>query len=485
MSLTTALSTARTSLFNTSRQTSVVSQNIANAHNPDYARRDAVLTSMSPGARVAAIQRAANDMLLRQNLMSVSAWQGQSTLLSGLEHLGLTINGVDNESSPARMIGDLQKALELYSATPSNRALAESAVESAKQVVRTLNGATSQLQTFRANADQQIATAVGELNALLARFGEANAAVMNGTRLGQDVSESLDQRDAILKKIAEYVPVSTFTRGDNDMVVMTGSGTMLFETSARAVSFDQTMTFAPGLAGNPVTIDGVPVTGGNSGNSGSGRLSALVQLRDTTTNAMQKQLDEIARGLVTVFAETDQTGGGAPALAGLFTWAGGPGIPPAGTPVTGLAGSISVNAAYDSAAGGDPTRLRDGGANGAAYLANTGGAASYGELLLTLTARIDEPIAFDPTAGGGDQASLAAFSANVISWFETQRQDASRAEETRNAQMARTQAALSNATGVNIDDEMAKLLELEHSYQASARLIAAVDEMLASLLAAV
>ncbi len=51
--------------------------------------------------------------------------------------------------------------------------------------------------------------------------------------------------------------------------------------------------------------------------------------------------------------------------------------------------------------------------------------------------------------------------------------------------MLRTSAALSNETGVNIDEEMALLLDLEHSYQASARLISAVDDMLSTLLAAV
>jgi flagellar hook-associated protein 1 FlgK len=51
--------------------------------------------------------------------------------------------------------------------------------------------------------------------------------------------------------------------------------------------------------------------------------------------------------------------------------------------------------------------------------------------------------------------------------------------------MLRTSEALSNETGVNIDEEMALLLDLEHSYEASARLIRAVDEMLSALLSAV
>ena len=51
--------------------------------------------------------------------------------------------------------------------------------------------------------------------------------------------------------------------------------------------------------------------------------------------------------------------------------------------------------------------------------------------------------------------------------------------------MMRTSEALSNVTGVNIDEEMSLLLDLEHSYQASAKLVQTVDNMLAALLAAV
>jgi flagellar hook-associated protein 1 FlgK len=51
--------------------------------------------------------------------------------------------------------------------------------------------------------------------------------------------------------------------------------------------------------------------------------------------------------------------------------------------------------------------------------------------------------------------------------------------------LVRSTEALSNATGVNIDEEMTIMLELERSYQASAKLIATVDSLFASLLQAV
>jgi len=211
-----------------------------------------------------------------------------------------------------------------------------------------------------------------------------------------------------------------------------------------------------------------------------------LQLRDGVATTMQSQLDEIARGLITAFAEKDQ---GVPATLpdapGLFTWPGAPGVPAAGTLVTGLAGLISLNPAMDPAAGGNPHLLRDGGANGAAYVANTAGSVSYSDLLISYGNRLDDPMAFDAAAGMDVQSSLTAYSAASIGWFEGLRQNASRAAEAKEALSLRTSEALSSETGVNVDAEMSLLLDLEHSYEASARLLKAVDDMLRSLFEAV
>ncbi len=334
MSLSSALSIAQSSIRNAGRQTSVVSRNVLESNNPDYNRRTAVVTSMAPGARVVEIQRATSDQLFRQNISALSQWSGQSALFSGMDRLGLSVNGVDNASSPATAIGKLQEALQLYSASPSNQNLAENTLDAARQVIRSLNDGTNAIQSFRAETDQEIATSVDELNSLLADFKVSNDLIVSGTRAGRDVNDQLDQRDATLKKIAEYLPVSTFSRGDNDMVLMTTDGTMLFETVPRSVSFTPSGAYAAGTSGNAVYVDGVPVRGGAAA---SGKIAGLTQLRDSVASTMQSQLDEIARGLVTAFAET------APALPnapGLFTWSGAPGMPPAGTLVNGLAGTI-------------------------------------------------------------------------------------------------------------------------------------------------
>ncbi|MFU0505465.1 flagellar hook-associated protein FlgK [Pseudaminobacter sp. NGMCC 1.201702] len=487
MSLSTALNIAQSSLLNTSRQTSVLSRNVMDAGNADYSRRSAVLSSLAPGARVVEIHRATNEQLFRQNLSAISSWSGQSTLYSGAERLGFTVNGVDDATSPAKMLGALQEALQTYSAAPSNRLLADNVVNTARQVVRTLNDGTAAIQKFRVETDQEIAAAVNELNGLLSQFHDANKAVVNAERTGRDPSDALDRRDALLKKISEYVPVSTFTRADNDMVVMAADGTTLFETVPRSIKFEPAAGYAAGAAGNKVLVDGVPVTMGAGGNTdAAGKIAGLIQLRDDVALTMQSQMDEIARGLIAAFAETDPAVPGTlPDAPGLFTWPGAGNPPPnnmpaAGTLINGLAGTISLNAAFTA----NPALLRDGGANGAGYVANPGG-ASYADLLISYSNRFDQPMDFDAAAGIGIRTSLNGYSADSVGWFQGLRQEASRAAESKEAMAVRTAEALSNETGVNVDMEMSLLLDLEHSYQASARLISAVDEMMAALLAAV
>jgi flagellar hook-associated protein 1 FlgK len=482
MSLTAALGIAQNSLLATARRTSVVSQNITNANNADYSRRTAVLASDAPGVRVAEIRRAANEALFRQNLTALSNWEGQQRLLSGLDQIALSVNGADNAGSPASALGNLQEALQLYSATPASANLAEGAVDAARQLVQSLNTGSAEIQSFRTSMDVEINVAVNDLNRLLADFEVANRAVVAATASGRDAADALDQRDAILRQIGQYVPVTISNRANGDMV-LTSNGATLFETVPRAVSFQPTAAYGPGIEGGAIYIDGIPVSAA-SGGGASGRLASLVTLRDDVAVDMQTQLDEIARGAIEAFAEIDQSGAGGPALAGLFTWIGGPALPPEGTVTTGLAADIRLNTAFVTSAGGNPVLLRDGGANGAAYVANSG-LASFADLLIAFGDRLDAPNSFDVSTGLATATSVMALSTNAISWIEAMRRETSSAEVATSALLVRTSEALSNEIGVNLDMEMSLLLELEHAYTASARLLKTVDEMMATLLQAV
>lgn len=290
MSLSTALNIAQNSLLNTQRQTSVVARNLSDAQNADYARRSSILSSLTPGARIAEIRRATDAALFNQNMGALSGWTAQSVILEGLDQLSVSVNGIDNATSAATMLGNFQRALDIYGSTPSDRTLALNAVESGRLLVRSLNQGSAAIQRFRADMDAQIETGVKELNALLADFEAANNAVIKGEQVGRSDLDAYDRRDALLKKISEYVPISTITRANNDVMIVTGDGTTLFETNPRHVHFEAIPAYAATTTGNRILVDGVPVnTPVGADTTAGGKLAAMVQMRDSFATGMQAQ----------------------------------------------------------------------------------------------------------------------------------------------------------------------------------------------------
>jgi flagellar hook-associated protein 1 FlgK len=50
--------------------------------------------------------------------------------------------------------------------------------------------------------------------------------------------------------------------------------------------------------------------------------------------------------------------------------------------------------------------------------------------------------------------------------------------------LSRSTEAYSNSTGVNLDEELILLLDVEQSYKAASKLLSTIDEMLATLMEA-
>jgi len=69
-----------------------------------------------------------------------------------------------------------------------------------------------------------------------------------------------------------------------------------------------------------------------------------------------------------------------------------------------------------------------------------------------------------------------------VSWLEALRQSAGAEADYRSTVAQRAASSLSQTTGVNLDEEMTNLLDLERTFQASSRLINTVNDMLTTLL---
>lgn len=487
MSLIGALDGATAGLSVASAQIAVVSRNIANQSNTSASRKIANVVTTNGLPIVASISRASNDALLT-SLLSANAKQAkQSAISNALSQLQTTLGtGASDTSSPTALLGQFTNALQTYAASPQTTASGQAAVQAAQNFVSALNNDSATVQSVREQADAAMANSVTTINDVLSQFQKVNQTIVQGTQSGADVTDALDQRDSLLQQLSNQIGITTVTGANNGLSIYTDSGVTLFDQVPRSVTFNPTATFTASITGNAVSVDGVPVTDPQSTMQiQTGVLAGLAKVRDTLAVTYENQLDEIARGLITDFKETDKSGNNP--QAGLFTNNGSLTIPTmAQSP--GLASTIQVAASAIA----NPTLLRDGGISGSAYVSNpnppsigVAGDTGYSTRLTQLISNLSKPMAFDPSAGAGTQISLTDFTSASASWLGTQVSQASTAASYSAAVLSSTSTALSNATGVNLDLEMSNMIALEQAYQASAKLITAVSSLYTSLFAAI
>ncbi|WP_295556064.1 flagellar hook-associated protein FlgK [uncultured Hyphomicrobium sp.] len=488
MSLTATLSNANSSLFVSSERTSLVSRNIANADKAFYSRKSIeIITVPGSGVRSSAVVRVEEPVLFKKILGANSQGAKYSAALDSLDTLNGTINDVELDSSPAALINKLMSALQSYSAQPHNQLAAEAAVRSARNLATGINTAAATVQSVRNEADTGIQSSVDRVNSLLAQFQAANQEIVKGTLTGRDVTDYLDQRDQVLHDLSNEIGIRTVTRENNDMAIYTDSGVTLFDKSPRTLVFNRTLNLTPGVPGNALYIDGVQVTGANATMPlQSGRIVGLMQARDDFSLTYEAQLDEMARVLVTTFAESDQSGGGGADLPGLFTYSGATGIPPAGTLIPGLAAALRVNASVDPDQGGNANLLRDGAISGDPdYAYNAGSEASFTDRIDELIDKMGQSYTYDPAAKLATTGTLGNYSAISAGWLQEQRKVADDNNTYQSTLYQRSFESYTKTTGVNLDEELSLMLEIERSFATSSKLIGVVDEMYNTLLGAI
>jgi len=485
MSLSSALSTATSSLQASQTQTALVSRNIANANVAGATRKYAnVVTGADGRIEIRSVSQSGNSALFRNVLNGTSDVAKSGVVAGGLDRLNEVIGDTNAKGSPAAKVSALADALVSYSKAPANGEVGRAAVAAAQALATSLNTASDTVDQIRQDADNELAQAAIDMRDILSQIQDLNQRITAGTVANRDVTDEVDKRDQQIQKLSQYVGINVQSRGDNDVVIFTDSGVTLFDRVARNVEFTATPSLRPGQVGGAFRIDGTVVTGDNSFMPlTSGKIAGLIELRDKVAPQFQTQLDAIANNLIDVFSATD----GTTPKQGLFqdssatvTGAAGPPASASST-LAGGAGRIHVSASVVS----DPTLLRDGGINGTTYKSNTDTAATgYTTRLTNLVTNIRTARAYS-AAGADATGTIANFAASSMSWLQGTRSTTLATNEYQQTLLDKTQTTLSNETGIDLNTELTRLLDLQRSFQASSKIITTVDQMMAALLQAI
>jgi flagellar hook-associated protein 1 FlgK len=482
MNLTTATNIAQQALSTVSTESATVSRNISGVNTPSFSQKLAnIITTLDGGSEVVSVTNAQNQALFGNVLGATSASATQAAISNGLTSLLAIVGEPGSDTSPAEQLSDLTNAIQQYEASPSESSLATAAVTAAQKLAGTLNSATATVQQVREQADTQMASSVSSINSLMTQFQSVNQQIVIGTASGADITDLQDTRNSILTQLSQQIGITTSTASNGEMSVYTDSGVALDQGgTVSSVTFQPTQTYTAGTTGNAVYVDGIPVTGSSSTMPiQSGALAGLATLRDDVTVTYQAQLDETANGLISAFAETSPSNS-SDTEAGLFT-NGGSTIPPTSVQVTGLAGTISVNAAVDPSQGGNPELL----GNGINFNFNTSDQGSYDTQLEQYLTNLSANQTFSGAAQIGTTNTLEGYATASVSWLDGEQQNVTSESAYQSTLLSTSTTALSNSTGVNLDDEMSQMLDLENSYSASAKLLTTINDMFADLANAV
>jgi flagellar hook-associated protein 1 FlgK len=469
MSISAAFNASRSGLTAAARWAEVTSSNIANASQPGYARRSILRTTGQTGeVLVTGLQREVDATLDRMYRQGLSGAARQQTIADGLSAYAGWLGDTDNPGGLLARLTALQTSFDQLGNSPGDTVLQRNALEAAQSLTLTLNRADATLAAAMTDAQTGIRNDVARLNQSLAEIAELNVAIYKepeGTARRAGLEDQLGSR---LDQLAEIADIAIRRDAHGRVSIATGGGAPLLEGSlVHEVVYD------PGTG--TLSADGVDITPGVPGARGAneGTLAGQMVLLRQTLPLMRLQLDEFARAMIEGFEAADASL--APGQAGLFTEAGGAF---SGT-TAGLAGRIGINAAARPELGGALWRLRDG--LGAA----TEGTAGDNAQVLGFLAVLDGTHAFAPAAGQGASRGLRAYLSGVVSAQQNVRVAAQEKHEGLIVNLTAIETSRQSVQGVNIDDELQQLADIEQAYNANSQVLRTLSEMLDSLLAAV
>ena len=481
MNLSTAFNNAVSGLTASSRGTSVVSDNIANAQTPGYARRSLELTTNTisgTGVRTVGVVRN-HDPVLTANRRTTDADLAYQSALSGF-HTGVegVIGTADDPTSLANRLAEFDSSLITAASLPDSSERLDQVARTGRDLATSINAASEGVRQLRSDADRMIGTQVDRLNQTLRDIEELNAKIPQVKFAGGDTGALLDQRQVLIDQVNALVPVNAVPRSNDQVSLYADGGLILLEGTAAEFSFTTTgdtkphMNVANGLLSG-LQMNGNPVrTSGDTAQIRGGALMAQFEIRDELAVEAQANLDSVARDLI----ERSETPGldhtALPADPGLFTDAGNRFD---ATAPEGLASRVSLNTIVDPDNGGDSWRLRDG--LGAVTPGDPGDATQLQAFSAVLNAA--RPVVGSPFGSGNMRASdlTEALMTRTGANAHTASQ---RLTFANNAQLEMARIELEQ--GVDTDQELQNLMKIEQAYAANARVISVVDELMETLL---
>ena len=446
------LDIGRGALLSHQKAISTTGHNIANVNTPGYSRQRVNLATnpglasasgqMGAGVRVSDIQRIYDQFLgsqINTESYNQGKWEAQKNSLERVEIIFDESTGFGLNQA----MGDFFNAWQDQANNPEGHTQRQVLVAKSEIMAETFNKVSSDLNQFQNDLDKSIKGAVSQINTIAGEIADLNVKISDIEKSGQNANDLRDRRDLYLKELSSMINISSFENSDGQVTVLVGSGNSLVQPPY-ALSLS-TVTNASGHEDVLwVDRDGntVDITNDISG----GKLKGWIETRDVTIENYKTSLDNLASSMITEVNGLHTAGFDLNSAAGVNFFTGSSASDISLNPA--IAGNVNLVAASGTGAPGDNSN--------AIAIANLQNSL----LMSTGTATYDD------------------FYNSLVSDVGIAVQSAQMNYDHQSAMLSSLDNYRESISGVSLDEEMVNLVKFQHAYDAAAKLVSAVDEML-------
>ena len=445
--LTSILSTAVSALLANQGALDNTANNVANANTPGYSRKQVLLAENTPvvlgtltfGTGVS-LQRleSLRDPILQLRIQQETQQQGAlNSFVSSLQQSEVMFNNTTGGDLSA-LLSNFFGSLQQLSTDPANLSSRQSVLTSAGNLAKGFNSISTNLSQQRTGLDLSVVQDVQQVNLLTGQIAKVNVQISALEAVGGDPGNFIDQRDLLIGKLSQLIDVSSI-KSDNGLTLTTSNGSPLV---AGAQNFTLTTQTDPSGV-QRIFSQGNDIT--NKINAGG--LAGLLDVRDGKVPTLISNLDSLAAAFATAVNNANQAG---------FALTGAPGgnlfVPP---PVSGT-GAAAILAVATT----DP----------ALVAASSDGTPGSNGNLAGLLAIHDQPLV-------SGQAPTDYYS-NIVFGVGSDVSNASAEQQASSLVLQQLQDQRGSISGVSLDEEAGNMLLYQRAYDAAARLVSTVNEML-------
>jgi len=464
MSLNAALNAGRTSLQTSQKAIEVTGLNISNVNTPGYSRQTPTLSPypallmgeffVGQGVMVTGIERS-HDVFLAGQIQDKSAKVGyEGVMESPLEGIERAVSLGDG--SIADEFDSFFNSLRELSSNPSGEVERRLVIQQAGLVAAAFHDSVNELDLVQGNINTTMTSMIYGVNLRTAEIAELNNRITAVEAAGQEAAADRDRRDMLSKELAKSIGAIGYETSNGSLSVHLPNGMPLVEASIATPLQGQTVAgnLQLSLMFGETKID-------LNKDSVGGEFGGLFQVRDVLIPEVRDRLDQLAYSFTEEVNAQHSLGRDLDGnLAGNFFEPYGPIDPLIGKPIDAAA---SMNVIIS-----DTTKLGVGGAAGT-------GAPGDNENLLTM-------LGLEQGQTVGTTDTFVSYYGKITAIVGVEAARNRQAVDGLEDALVQLENLRDGADGVSLEEEMINLLKYQNAFDASAKFLGTIDEMMDTLL---